>query len=150
MPYLTHDELYSVIRDYQVEVITDGNDDLVDQAIDAAITEISDSLTANQKKIWEDGRLIYDVPAIFAQAGADRNALVLSYTKTIAVWHLIGLCNAGAEYQKIQDRYDRAMQYFMDLADGTKNSATLPQITVDPPEDIQPYQSSSRPKFHHE
>ncbi len=140
----------SVIRDYQLDAITDNDDSLVATAIEMAIEEVSSILTPNNKKVWEDGRLPYDVTAIFAATGTERNALILGHIKTVSLWHLVGLCNTGLDYKDVQDRYDRAIKFIKSLADGTFNSATLPKLTADPPDSKLPYQSGSRRKFNHE
>jgi len=150
MAYLVKAELTSAIREYQLDAITDGDDTIIDIAIETAIEEVGSMLTPNNMKVWEDGRLAYDMAAEFANAGAARNALMLTNVKTVTIWHLIGLCNTGLVYKDAQDRYDRAIAYIRGLANGTNNSATLPKVAADPPPDQMPYQSDSRPKFHHE
>lgn len=150
MAFLEKADLRSAIREYQLDVITDGDDTIVLMAIDAAIEQVSSILTPNSKKVWDDGRPHYDVPAIFAATGTARNALMLANTKTVAMWHLIQLCNTGLEYDDAKERYDRAIKYLMDLASGEVNSPTLPLITVEPPDDEQPFAMGSRRKFCHD
>lgn len=150
MAYLVQAELKTVIRDYQLTAITDGDDSIVDIAIEMAIEEAASILTPSNQKVWEDGRLRYDVAAIFAAEGDARNPLMLGNVKTLAIWHLIALCNTGLNYADAQDRYDRAMAYLKGLASGQFNSATLPQIADEPPADDLPYQFGSRTKFNHE
>lgn len=150
MAFLEKADLKSSIREYQLNSITDNDDTIVYMAIDAAIEEASSILTRNDKKVWDDGRPHYDVAAIFAATGNARNALMLSNTKSIAMWHLIELCNTGIDYELAQDRYDRAVKYLRDLAAGNVNSGTLPQITTDPPDDEQPFAMGSRRKFCHD
>lgn len=150
MAYLIQAELSSAIRDYQLDAITDGDDSLVDIAIEMAMEEVQSILTPNNMKTWEDGRLAYDMVAEFANVADARNPLMLGNVKTVTVWHLIGLCNTGLVYKDAQDRYDRTIAYITGLANGTFNSATLPKVVADPPCDQLPWQSGSRPKFHHE
>lgn len=150
MAYLVQAELSSVIRDYQLNAITDGDDSIVDVAIEMAIEEVASILTPNNMKTWEDGRLAYDVAAIFAAEGDARNALMLGNVKTCTIWHLIALCNTGLIYKDAQDRYDRTITYLKGLAQGDYNSATLPKVTVPPPDTQLPFQFGSRCKFHHE
>ncbi|MEO7212648.1 hypothetical protein [Mucilaginibacter sp.] len=150
MAFLIKEEFKTVIRDYQLDAITDGDDSIVDTAIEIAIEEVSSYFNASDKKVWEDGRPHYDVPAIFAAIGAQRNALMLANTKIVAIWYLLDLCNTGLEYDEAKDRYDRATAYLKALAKGDVNSATLPRLAGPPPEDELPYRFGSRNKFTHE
>ena len=150
MPFLTKDDLKSGIREYQLNAITDNDDDIVQQAIDSGIEEVSSSLVANDKKEWFEGQFRYDVDAIFSATGAARNALMLSNTITVTLWHLVGLANTGLDYKDLEGRYDRAIKYVTDLASGKKNSGTLPKITIPPPADQQPFAMGSRCKFNHD
>lgn len=150
MAFLTKDDLSAGIRDYQLNAITDNNDTIVEQAIEAAIEEVSSLLVPNDKVQWYQGQFRYDVDAIFAAEGDARNKLMVLNTISVTLWHLILLCNTGLDYKDAQDRYDRAKQYIKDLASGEANSRTLPRITADLPDDIQPFAMGSRPKFNHE
>ena len=62
---------------YQMEQITEGNDDIIDMAMAAAEEEIRSYLTGNNMIEWQDGRLQYDVDAILNKSGAERNPLIL-------------------------------------------------------------------------
>ena len=155
MAFLTKDELKSVIRQHKVTHISDSDDSIVEIAISAAVTEVSSRIAPNNKKTWNDGRLKYDIDAIFGAEGEDRNPLILELTKVIALWWLILRCNAGVHYEVIRDRYEAAIEYLKDLASGEANDPTLPQI--EPPTDEQgnpitsnPFVMGSRKKFNHE
>lgn len=91
--FLTTNELKSAIYDYQVDQITEGDDTIVEMAISAAIDEVKSYLTPGGLADWEDGRTLYDVANIFNKQGAERNALILAHTKTIAKWWIIQLSN---------------------------------------------------------
>ncbi|MBD1394270.1 hypothetical protein [Mucilaginibacter glaciei] len=150
MAFLEKTDFSSVIRMYELDTITANDDTLVDQAIEAAIEEVSGYFVPNDKKQWDDGRPHYDVEAIFNATGTNRNALMMANTKIVAIWHLLILCNTGFEYEEAKDRYDRSTTYLKKLGAGEINSRTLPRITVEPPEDELPFQMGSRPKFNHE
>jgi hypothetical protein len=150
MAFLEKADFNSVIREYELDAITGNDDTLVDQAIEMAVEEVSSYFVPNDKKEWDDGRPHYDVDAIFNATGVNRNALMMGNTKIVAIWHLLLLCNTGLEYDDAKDRYDRTIVYLKDLAAGRKNSRTLPRITVEPPEDEQPFAMGSRKKFRHE
>lgn len=140
----------------KVAHIANSDNETISQAINTAITEVGSRLTPNNKKAWLDGRIRYDVPAIFAQQGEDRNPLILDITKIVAIWWLIVQCNAGVEYETIRDRYGAAIEYLKDLASGEATDLTLP--TIQEPVDEQgnaigktkPFAAGSKRKFNHD
>ena len=150
--FLNKQDLGSVIYGYQIEQITESNDDLVENAIGAAISEVKSYLTGNNQREWIDGRLIYDVEAIFNKTGANRDPLILAHTKTIAKWWLVELCNADVIYEHSKERYDRSVGWLKKLAKGEVTLTTLPVLdsTEDNTEEKQPFSFGSRAKFTHE
>lgn len=151
--FIGKEDLGSAIYDYQLDQITDGNDDLVAQACSAAIDEAKSYLTPNTDNTkWLDGRLLYDVEAIFSKSGNDRHSLIVQHCCTLAKWYVAELCNADFIYEKAKDRYDRAVAWFNKVAEGKINVSTLPQLVRD---DItagekQPFEMGSREKFNHD
>lgn len=151
--FLEKEDLGNVIYDYQMDEITEGDDTIVLQAISAAIEEAKSYLTPNTNdNKWLDGRMLYDVEAIFNATGLDRNSLILQHCCTLAKWHLAQLCNADFIYEKAKERYDRAIDWFTKIAKGTINLTTLPQLVRDEQTagDKQPFQFGSRQKFNHD
>lgn len=146
----------TIIYDYQVEQISDGDETIMPQAIDAALDEVQAYLTPNEKKTWQDGRPLYDVAVIFSKTGTDRNAFLLQICKSVAKFHFIELCNADILYERAKSNYDRAITKLQKLAEGDITIKSLP--TLDPEEDgsgsseseALPYRSGSRKKFNHE
>lgn len=108
--FLTKDELKSVIYTYQIEQITENDDDIIAMAITAATDEAASYLRPNAKKEWMDGRPNYDVDAVFAKTGTDRNALLLEMIKSLAAWYVCRLCNVDMIYENLKERYDRAIE----------------------------------------
>ncbi|MBW7838591.1 MAG: DUF1320 family protein [Chitinophagaceae bacterium] len=149
-------DLENSIYNYQIDQITEGDTDITLQAIAAAEQEVRSYLVANNMREWADGRLRYDVEAIFSATGNDRNALILSHTATIAKYYIIELCNADIIYEIAKERYDRAVAWLKDLAKGTINLDTLPQLPADGDqpgngeESTYPFFYGSREKFNHE
>lgn len=138
--FLVKDDLGSAIYGYQVDQITEGNDDLVLQAIGAAIEEVSGYLS---------GTSLYDVSAIFSATGSNRNALILTHTITVAKWYLVELCNADIIYEQAKERYDRAVSWLTKLAKGTITLDSLPLLSLATGE-TEMVTFGSRPKFIHE
>lgn len=151
--FANKEDLKNNIYDYQVDEITEGNDDIVIQALKAAISEAKSYLTGNDKKEYLDGRPRYDVAKIFSATGDDRDALILTYTLTIAKWYIIDLSNVDILYDKAKDRYDRAIAWLNKLRKGDVNIDDLPVIDTDTPadtDDVFPFSYGSRQKFNHE
>ena len=126
--YINPEEINTHLYHDNVEVITMGDATLVTAAIDAAISEAKGYLSA------------FDKVAIFSAEGTDRNALLLTFVKDIAAWHLLNLCNAGSDMKLRQDRYERAIQWLtavqkgnispdLPVAEQTDGSPTTPGIS---------------------
>ncbi len=71
----------------------------------------------------------YDVDAMFAKEGSERNALVLKFTKDIAVWELIGLANPSIDYEDKKFRYEQAMDWLTAVYKG--RPANLPILDAE-------------------
>ncbi len=156
MAFLTKEELKTAIRTEKLSRISDEDDMIIAKYINAAITEVKSRLTPNNKKAWLDGRLRYDVDAIFNATGEDRHELLLDITKVVALWRLIIRNNAGVDYAVIESRYQFSIEYLKDLASGEANDSTLPKIKEPTNPDgtpigtTLPFRSGSRKKFNHE
>lgn len=151
--FLEEEDMGTVIYDYQVEQIADGDDTAMPMAIMAAVEEAQSYLSANSKKEWQDGRPRYDVEQIFSATASSRNYLILQHCKTIAKFHFINLCNADILYERAQKNYDRAVSYLKDLGKGVVTLKSLPILDETEPEtedEVLPYRSGSRLKFNHE
>ncbi|MDN3671683.1 DUF1320 family protein [Flavobacterium branchiarum] len=150
--FLEKADLGSVIYAYQIDQITEGNDDLVAQALAAAEEEAKSYLTPNINKLEAlDGRILYDTEVIFSATGLDRNALILQHCLTLAKFHIATLCNADFIYEQAKERYDRAIEWFTKLSKGTVVLTSLPRITLDDTNsDRNPFSSGSRAKFNHD
>ena len=149
--FLTRQDLGSTMYGYQMDMITEGNDDIVDIAMAAAEEEVRSYLSGNNKIEWQDGRLRYDVDAILSASGAARNALIVKQTITVAKWWIVDLSNADIIYEEAKERYDRSTDWLKQLASGEVNLSTLPTLS---PEDLEndrpPFSFGSRKKFNHE
>lgn len=142
-------DLGSKIYDYQIDQITEGDDNIILQALQAAEEEVKSYLSQSNKHEANDGRLRYDVDAIFAKTGAERSPLLLSHLLTIAKWYVVELCNADIIYETAKDRYDRAIHYLNKVATGEANMTGLPML-ADEDKPMSPLRYGSRTKFNHE
>jgi hypothetical protein len=152
MAYLTKDELSNIIDDFALDAIVADKVGIVEEAIEAAIEEVSSRLTPNDKKEWLDGRPLYNVDAIFNATGTERNALMLQNTKIVAGWQIVLKGNAGLDYEKLKSAYDRATKYLIQLATGEVNSRTLPRVApaTDEAAAAKQWRYGSRRKFSHD
>lgn len=149
--FLQPQDFGQVIYGYQIEEITEGNNDIVLQALAAGEDETRSYLESNPNfKENMDGRLIYNVALIFSATGTNRNALILQHAVTIAKWHLIVLCNADILYEQAKERYDRAIAWLSKLSKGDVTLSSLPVLSLDSNETLQPFSFGSRTKFNHE
>lgn len=147
--FLTETDMPTTMYGYQIDQIIDGNDDILTIAMAAAEEEVRSYLTGNNMREWQDGRLQYDVEAIFNTVGAARNALILKHCVTIAKWWLVDLCNADLIEEQTKDRYDRSVSWLKMLASGKVSLSNLPTLDNEASEK-QPFSFGSRKKFNHE
>lgn len=152
MAFITAEELKTVAYTYQVNEIAEDDDDIILQAIETGMEEIKGYLRRNNKKEYDDGRIVYDVAAIFAAVDADRHPLILQYSKIAALWHLIILCNVDMIYEQVKERYDRAIDYMKKVNKGDI-TLDLPLLPIPEPGENGsglPFRFGSRKKFIHE
>ncbi|MBK5719782.1 DUF1320 family protein [Dysgonomonas sp. Marseille-P4677] len=151
--FITIQELQTVMYNYQIIEITEHNDDIALQAIDAAIEEVRSYLAPNNKKEFDDGRPLYDVDKIFEATGNDRNALIVRYCLSIAAWYICELANVDIIHEQVKERYDRAIAWLKSVVKGDANPR-LPILNTDNNGEAgsskKPFRYGSRPKFNHE
>ena len=104
--YLPLEELESHIRQQHMSAIFQNDPTIAIAAIDTAIAEARGYL----------GK--YDRDHIFSCKGKERNELLLTFVKDMAVYHLINLVNPGVQYDKKEKRYDRAVDWLKAVQKG--------------------------------
>lgn len=135
--YLKAEELNGSMYAHIIDEITEGDTQIVLQAIEAAIEEVRSYL-----------RVRYDVTKVFEAEGSARNALILENTKVITVWNIIKLSNAETIYEMWKERYDRVINYLVKVADG-EAAPDLPLITNEQGNIVIKAKFGSNPKFNH-
>ena len=152
--FLEIKDLENSIYDYQVEQITEGNEQIVLEALATAEEEVRSYISLNNKRAKYDGRLIYDVDKILSATGTARNPMIKNTMVTIAKWYIVDLCNADIIYETAKDRYDCAITWLNKLSNGDLTLSTLPVIdnnsTETDDESTAPFAYGSREKFNHE
>lgn len=97
--FLTPKELKTHLYREDIALIQGDDDTILLSAIDTAVAEARGYLAR------------YDVAAVFGAVGEERNALLLTFTKDIAVWHFLNLCNSGNDLDLRRFRYERAIDW---------------------------------------
>ena len=135
--FITVEEMQTVIYEHVMDDISANDDATVQQCIEAAVSEMKSYLASR-----------YDVDAIFAATGNDRDPLILEDTKVIAVWNLIRLSNSELIYEQWRERYDRVIDFMKQVAEGSVTPA-LPIATDEHGNPIIKSRFGSNPKFQH-
>jgi len=165
--FLTIEELKSVLYEYQMVDIAEGDTTILEDAIDSAVSEVqSYILAANQRRetatltqqqyaAWQ----VYDADAIFSAEGEKRNQFLLRLTKRVAAWNVVELAAPDVLYDRVKERYEAAISTLEKIAGmGSYASSRLivPGLPVVKPAESneeqaeQPFRMVSRPKFNHE
>lgn len=136
--FLTSNELKTAMYAHVIDEITEGDDSIVEQAIEAAVEEAASYLS---------GR--YDTDKIFSAEGRQRNAMILENVKVITIWRIITICNAETIYEMWKERYDRVIAYLTKVAKGTV-APNLPTLTDSNGNTSLKMRFGSHTKFNHE
>ncbi|HBX44468.1 MAG TPA: DUF1320 domain-containing protein [Porphyromonadaceae bacterium] len=106
MSYVTIDEIKTHLYQEQINVITNGDDTILQSAIDAALAEAKGYLRA------------YDISGEFEKEGNRRNSLLVIFLKDIAVWHFVNICNVNTDLGLRMERYKRAIDWLKSVQKG--------------------------------
>jgi phage gp36-like protein len=118
-----------------LDALTRDDDSLVEICEDRAIAEMRGYLSRR-----------YDVDAIFAATGNNRNQLVLMMAIDIAVYHVFCIHNPQKISQIRKDRYDRAKEWLKQVADEDISIDGAPPLPEDERRDKATFLISSNPK----
>lgn len=157
--FLTVEEMKDVLYSYQADEIAEGDEQIIENGINAAVNEVRAYFTASNQKQWNDGRPKYDIDKIFGATGDVRDPWVLRMCKTVAAWNICELSNVDIIYDKVKERYDNVIKTLEKIAgigeykDSPTLTPDLPTIEPDPDDgnsNQKPFRYGSRPKFRHE
>ncbi|HBX45548.1 hypothetical protein [Limibacterium fermenti] len=157
--FLTTEEMKDVLYSYQADEIAEGDEQIIDNGILAAISEVKAYFTASNQKKWNDGRPRYNIDKIFGVTGTERDPFVLRMCKTVAAWNICELSNVDIIYDHVKERYDnviKTLEKIAGIGDYDNSSVLTPDLpTIQPGPDegnsIQkPFRYGSRVKFRHE
>lgn len=116
--YITPQEITTHLGTEQIEAISNGDDTMLQAAIDGATVEAKGYLHA------------FDITAELAKEGEARNALLIIFLKDIAVWHFVNICNVNTSLELRQDRYERAVSWLRQVQKG-EVMPDLPALPVE-------------------
>lgn len=155
--FLAIEEMKDVLYSYQMSEIAEGDDTIIQNGILSSVLEVKSYLTASNQKNWNDGRLKYDVDAVFSATGDGRNQFILRMCKTVAAWNICELSNVDIIYDQVKERYDNVIKTLEKIAGigYYVNSpglvlGDLPTLEEDTDTALKPFRSGSRTKFNHE
>lgn len=115
--FITREDYDSTLHAEILDALVRSDETVVEQCENDAIAEMKGFLSTR-----------YDVDAIFAKTGTDRNNLVLMYAKDIAVYHMFCVHNPYKISKIRQDRYDRAMEWLKQVAAGNIRIADADEL----------------------
>ena len=167
--FLEIEEMKSVLYQYQMSEIAEGDDEIILDGICAGVEEVrgyfeasnarreTASFSAQQYSSYK----IYDVDAIFNVEGEQRNAFVLRLCKRVAAWNICELSNVDVIYQHVKERYEQTiatLEKIAGMGEFAKSQmviSSLPSPEKSPEQEEQqanakPFRAGSRPKFNHE
>ena len=121
--FLSKQELKTVASISTIDKLTAGNDFVVEQIIDESIALMRSYLARH-----------YDTDAIFSASANKRHLTVLKYLKDIVIFEIYDRLTRE-ENDVARRRYDAAIQWLVDLNEGTLADATLPQAAAPEGED---------------
>ena len=116
--YITPQEITTHLGAEQIEAISNGDDTMLQAAIDGATVEAKGYLHA------------FDITSELAKEGEARNALLIIFLKDIAVWHFVNICNVNTSLELRQDRYERAVSWLRQVQKG-EVMPDLPKLPVE-------------------
>lgn len=116
--FLTIEDLNTAIREEIMGEITREDDTIIEQCISAALGEMKGYLSNR-----------FNVDTIFAQTGTNRDPLLLSFAKDIAVFNLSTLETPGIDLEDRRARYKRAIDWLKQVRDG-EITTSLPVLSL--------------------
>ncbi len=136
MAFITKQDFTTHIYERNIDLISENDDRVLDEAIQAAMQKASRALGN------------YDAQAIFASTGTEREKFteLIMYIKDIAKYHFIGVCNVEIDYKVAEDRYNAAVKELAAISSGP----IIKGWPIPAQQDSEPlFRSGSAPKFRH-
>lgn len=139
--YISTDEITTHLGVDSIEAISNGDETILQAAIEGAYVETKSYLSA------------FDINAEFSKSkptnsdSDTRNALLIIFVKDIAVWHFINICNVNISMSIREDRYNRAVAWLKGVQRG-ELIPDLPALPVDQKTDLITFDSNVKRNNH--
>ena len=117
--FIEKKDLFSAIREYELDGIVQDDPALIDIAISTAIGEIKPYLYR------------YDCEAIFAATGDDREPLLVRFAVDIAIFEIVSIVRPDQDLENRRALYNRAIAWLKQVRD-EKMPCGLPLLPVGP------------------
>ena len=114
--FITVEDFKTVVDNKTLDVINQSDPANLERAVGYAIEEISGYLRGMQPA--KTGTQPYDIAAIFAATGNDRNRQLVMYACDVALYHLISWLPQKMGFEIRQLRYERAIAWLEDVQAG--------------------------------
>lgn len=121
---LLKDDLKTHLYAEQITVISRSDEELLDEAIAAAIGQAKGYLSR------------FDINTLFSATLGDRDKTLLMYLKDLATWHFITLANAGADLEFRESRYKQAIAELGKIQSGKTVPFGWPLNPVETKQDV--------------
>jgi len=135
MAFLTPADMKTHVFTGVMDAISDRDDSIMQQAIDAAVNEAKGYCSR------------YNVDILFAQSPPDPTLLM--YVKNIAKWHFLCLSNANIETEDAHNRYEQAVRWLRDIQAGKTVPYNWPAATAPAGADTFFHVKSNRKRNNH-
>lgn len=110
MPLLTISQMKTHIYSGVQNIVTQGDDSIIQDAVNAAITEAKGYCSRYRVE------QLFDNVDMKPEWIAD--PILLMHCKNMAKWHFIVLANPSIDYEDAQNRYDQAIKWLTNIQAG--------------------------------
>ena len=117
--FITKADMLYRIQDKHLEMITEGNDDLITDAVATAEATIRDSLYDK-----------YDADEVFSKTGEDRDMNVVRWMINLTIYYLYERIPDKLVPERVVKNYDDTLGLLLDIQDG-KKGVNLPHLIKD-------------------
>ena len=132
MSFITEPDLYRSLRKQYIDELKRDDATLIDEAISAALAEISSYLSDT-----------FDMQLIFAQTDANRDPLLKMFAVDITIYNVLSVAAPGSDIEQKRLRRKSAIDWLLAVKDG-KLQTTLPKLENSPAQNVIIYGSVTR------
>lgn len=123
--FITVADVFTHLYPESIAAISGTDERLLAMALDAGTLEVKGYLHR------------FDTDTLFAATGDERNALLLLFTKDVAVWHYINIANPSIDMDVREKRYNAAIAWLRGVQKGSIIPDFPPTLTDEGKADIQ-------------